>query len=192
MPRVSLTTLLLVGIVTCSDAGQGRGPIRTPDPSTPAREIEPLLEVLARTPFGPVYADDGAGDGTVTQSGEIIGSGPTVRPVSAVKAIVDLRGVAIPLLIDHLDDSRPTAITFESRRVPLGHVALDILMHITRSTKRIFFSDCGDDGLGACVQPGYYFRPDATRAEMRAVKARWDTARKRGWVRFEYPSWWAK
>jgi hypothetical protein len=78
----------------------------------PARQVGAYFDVLANTPFGTIYAEDGAGDGTVMQSGELIDSGPLVKPVRAVKAVVDLRARAIPMLIDHLDDARPTKIVF--------------------------------------------------------------------------------
>jgi hypothetical protein len=75
--------------------------------------------------------------------------------------------------------------------VKLGHVALDILTHIIAKTNRIFVPNCADDGLGACIQRGFYFRPDASREQIASVKANWQAALKRGSLRFEYPTWWA-
>lgn len=149
-----------------------------------------LLSALSSVDFGTVYADDGAGDGTVTQKGLVIESGPNLKPDARVKALVDLRQSAIPLLIAHLDDRRPTRILFHGRPTPLGHVALDILSHVVKPTNRLFILDCADDGLGACFQPGYYFRPDASLSDMRTVKSNWQMAYKRHAIQFEYPHWW--
>jgi len=157
-----------------------------------AQQIEAYFDALAKTPFGNIYADDGAGDGTVTQSGELVDSGPLVRPVQAVRAIVDLRAGAIPILVAHLDDERATTIVFAGKLVRLGHLALDILTHIVGRTNRVFVSHCADDGLGACIQRGFYFRPDASAEQMSAVKAVWQIALKRGSLQFVYPRWWAK
>jgi hypothetical protein len=155
-------------------------------------QIESYFDVLAKTDFGNIYADDGAGDGSATQCGDVIESGPMVKPKQPVKTIVDLGAGAIPILIDHLDDARATSIVFAGRPVRLGHLALDILTHIIVNTDSIFISDCVDDGLGACILSEYYFRPDAPLQRILAVKAHWQAALKRGMLRFEYPNWWAK
>jgi hypothetical protein len=148
------------------------------------------LKVLVDADFGTVYADDGAGDGTVTYKGELIGSGPNVKPDPRVKAVVDLKSAAIPLLITHLDDPRPTRIRFQGKPVPLGHVALDILTHVIGETNTVFVQDCADDGLGACIQPAYYFRPDASLQQMKAVKQSWQKLNDVNGLVFQYPSWW--
>jgi hypothetical protein len=135
------------------------------------------------------YSDDGAADATVLQD-----------PVPEVRAVLALQERAIPILIRHLDDQRPTAATFSTgsfhrttTRVPVGYVCLDILTNIVATKNGIIRTDCADDGLGACVAAGYYFRPDATlagaKANMRAVKARWQRAYDRRWLSFRYPSW---
>jgi len=43
--------------------------------------------------------------------------------------------------------------------VPVGYVCLDILMSEV-SGQLVLEPDCADDGLGACVNYGFYFRPD--------------------------------
>lgn len=43
--------------------------------------------------------------------------------------------------------------------VPLGYVCLDILMNEV-SGDPVWYPDCSDDGLGACVKNLFYFRPD--------------------------------
>ena len=141
--------------------------------------------------FGRVYVEDGAADGSVTSS---------ERPPQAVKNILDLGPKAIPLLIAHLDDTRLTSATFEGGftwgkpiRVPVGHVCLDILLHIIGENRHVFDWECGDDGLGACVKKGYYFRPDEyypvgtsneyiERLGVRVAKANWLKAYRRGWL----------
>jgi hypothetical protein len=126
------------------------------------------------------------------QCGELIDSGRLCAALPAVRAIIDLRGAAIPILIDHLDDLRPSTVVFAGKPVPLGHLALDMLTHIVRTTNRVFVTGCADDGLGACIKSGYYFRPDASAQKMSAAKVRWQAALKSGVLRFEYPRWWAK
>ncbi len=50
--------------------------------------------------------------------------------------------------------------------------------------------DCADDSLGACIQKGYYFRPDASLERMKAVKKNRQKILNRGVLVFEYPKWW--
>jgi hypothetical protein len=146
---------------------------------------EKLLSALVGVDFGVVYADDGAGDGTVTDQGRVFPPGQSVDPAKCVQAIVDLRGEAIPLLINHLDDRRPTLTKFNGKPVPLGHIALDILSNITGSNSEVDIPDCSDDGLGACFQPGFYFRPDASLGEMKAVKVKWQKLYRKGLLVFD-------
>jgi hypothetical protein len=113
-----------------------------------------------------------------------------LKPDARVKAVVDLKRSAVPLLIDHLDDRRPTRILFNGRPTPLSHVALDILSHVVKPNDKLFILDCADDGLGACFQPGYYFRPDASMDQMRVAKSNWQKAYKSGTIQFEYPHQW--
>ena len=155
------------------------------------------IDALVSYPnFGRIYVEDGAADGSVTSP---------ASPPQAVKNILDLGPKAIPLLIAHLDDTRLTSATFEGGftwgkpiRVPVGHVCLDILMHITGGNRHISDSDCFDDGLGACVKEGYYFRPDEyypagkneyiARLGVRVAKVNWLRAYRRGWLNFHRPS----
>jgi len=153
-------------------------------------EQEKLLSALIEVNFGVIYVDDGTGDGNVTYKGQILGSGPNVKPDDRVKAVVNLRSTAVPLLIEHLDDTRPKKNLFKGKPTPLGYVALDILTHIIEPTDTIFILDCADDGLGACFQPGYYFRPDASLSEMRSVKESWQRAYRSDTIVFDYPSGW--
>lgn len=147
------------------------------------------IDALTTAPSLVVYSEDGAADATVTEN-----------PSREVRAIVNLRSSAIPLLIAHLNDTRPTSAKFKGNPVPVGHVCLDILTNIV-SAPEILIKDCADDGLGACVGGGYYFRPDAfTRKgsgfvagrEVARVKANWQRAYRRGGVKFRYPAWWKR
>ncbi len=50
--------------------------------------------------------------------------------------------------------------------------------------------DCADDGLGACVRDGYYFRPDEAKTSVIGeVKANWQQAHQDGKVKFKNPAW---
>ncbi|MGA1984575.1 MAG: hypothetical protein ABSG84_19185 [Acidobacteriaceae bacterium] len=125
------------------------------------RYIDPLLAVKD---FKTHYYEDGAADATVLFP---LGDAdhPYPRPVDPVIALVRLREKSIPLIIDCLSDSRITSVRFDGNamtrpmNVPLGYVCLDILMGTTKD-RSVYFPDCADDGLGACIEPDFYFRPD--------------------------------
>ena len=129
------------------------------------------------------YNDDGAGDGSVLQS-----------PVPEVKDVLNLGSEAVPLLIEHLDDTRLTVAVFNGReqrnkRVPVGHICLDILTgSVDAPVAKI--EDCADDGLGACVDADFYFRPnEASLKKIKEVKANWQRTYRDGKVKFAYPVW---
>lgn len=164
----------------------------------PAHGNDDLITALVNARLGTNYSDGGAADATVTA----LATSDTSRQTASaeVRAIFDLGPRCIPLLIAHLDDQRLTKTRFyggEFRnapiQVPLSHICLDILLHATDS-RAVYVKDCADDGLGACVRQGYYFRPDVLRgrgglAAMRRVKARWRQAYKAKRIRFKYPDW---
>ena len=125
------------------------------------RYIDPLLGVKD---FRTHYFEDGAADATVLfPQGDK--DHPYPLPVDPVITLVRLREKSIPLLIDCLADGRMTSVRFDGNaitrpmNVPLGYVCLDILMDTTKD-RSAFFPDCADDGLGACMKPDFYFRPD--------------------------------
>jgi len=113
------------------------------------------------------------------------------------------------MLIAHLDDTRLTSAKLcsyfpggrsECAPVPVGYVCLDILMSIVRAPT-IIRSECGDDGFGACIVNGYYFRPDAyvrngdrfvANAEVHRVKSNWQRANRKRYLKYEYPEWWKR
>ena len=174
-----LTTILVALLLSIPLAGQTRA----------RSDGSERIDGLTTAPSLVVYSEDGAADATVTEN-----------PPREVRAIVNLGSRAIPLLIAHLDDARPTSAKFNGSSVPVGHVCLDILTNIV-SAPGILIKDCADDGLGACVDGRYYFRPDAfTRRggsfvasrEVARVKANWQRAYRRGGVKFRYPAWWKR
>jgi hypothetical protein len=120
--------------------------------------IEPLLTA---PDFHTSYYEDGAADATVTCPGPCDGQS---SPIPVVSALMNSSAV-VPLLIDCLNDGRLTSIHFDGNattrpmQVPVGYVCLDILTsEFTR--KPIVIPGCANDGLGACVYTGFYFRPD--------------------------------
>jgi hypothetical protein len=169
-----LTVLLLFLLIAISAQG---GSHKTSSTS-PSRYIDALVSA----PHLVVYSEDGAADATVVEN-----------PVVEVRSILKLGARAIPLLIAHLGDTRLTAAKFgrdQARRVPVGYVCLDILSNIVRS-KRILVEDCADDGLGACIKDGYYFRPDAyssksgrliPQAQVFKVQTKWKRAYRNGYL----------
>lgn len=152
----------------------------------PKLSSEKLIRALADVNFGEVYYDDGAADGSVTDK-QWITQLAGKAAFASVQSILDLKDRAIPLLIEHVDDQRPTRIMFNGNPVPLGHVAMDILTHIIGTNDCVFIADCADDGLGACIEPAYYFRPDAKSSEMRKVKMNWRRLYASGVLKFEPP-----
>ena len=106
-----------------------------------------------------------------------------------MKAVVDLREAAIPLLIAALDDPRATGTLFKGKPTPLGHMALDILTHVIKLTNTVLVEESGEDGLGACIKSCYYFRPDATPAKMGRTKKKWQELYRQGAIVFLYPKW---
>jgi hypothetical protein len=176
-----------------------------PSPTTPTgrarinrrADSDRRITALAAAPSLVTYSDDGAADVTVMEVGEN-DRGAVEKPIPEVSAIVKLGAKAIPLLIRHLDDTRLTSARFHGRPVPVGHVCLDILTSIIIAPK-VLVKDCPDDGLGACIKRGYYFRPDAygigkdkqmARPEILRVQSNWWRAYRGGRIRFRYPSWW--
>src|SRR5262245_36637537 len=66
-------------------------------------KLDKLIDALVIAPTRNCnYVEDGAADATVMQN-----------PVQTVREIVSVKDKAIPLLIQHLDDLRLTAATFD-------------------------------------------------------------------------------
>ena len=148
--RTATLAIVLVGFVV-----SGAPPSRLSTAEDYRKYIDPLVTM---DDAGVMYNDDGAADASVL----FPGSG---RPRDPVIALVRLRAKSLPLLIDCLSDTRVSKAGFggdattRPMKVPVGYVCLDLLMG-TAKNRAIFRPDCADDGLGACVSTGYYFRPD--------------------------------
>jgi hypothetical protein len=172
--------------------------IAVPRASQAGRQQDSLIDALTSAPALVAYVEDGAAWMSVLD-----GSSATV------KAIVSLGAEAIPLLISHLDDTRLTSATFDGGvtrgrpiRVPVGYLCLDILLEIVDDRAPVFIKDCADDGLGACIEPDYYFRPDEyypgawkeyrAREGVRVVKRSWERAYRSKLLHFRSPVRWAK
>ena len=135
-----------------------------------------------------LYVEDGAADGTV------LIAGPGGKAPREVRTLLACPQDAARLLVSQLTDMRTSLFTCrttktkgEVRPVPMGHVAMDLLQHLaprSQSPPHLTPGDCSDDGFGACLANGYYFRPDdyeLVDGEMRAlpivaeVQANWQT-----------------
>jgi hypothetical protein len=174
MNLLTVGTLLFVTTIS-AQAGRPRPPSESPE-----RYIDALVSAAHLV----VYSEDGAADSTVMEN-----------PVPEVRNILLMGAKAIPLLIAHLKDTRITAAKFgrsQAQGVPVGYVCLDILSNIVMS-KRILIDDCADDGLGACVRDGYYFRPDAysrknglivPKSEVFRAQVRWKRAYRNGKIKY--------
>lgn len=163
-------------------------------------DIESYIDALVCSPNLHVnYISDGAADMSVVDMSK-------EEAAPEVRNVVELGSKAIPFLIRHLDDRRLTSATIsvyegrtkKSTPVPLGHICLDILTHVIKAPK-IFDYECGDDGFGACIESGFYFSPDDYHLEngelkgnaiVYTTKKNWQKAYKKGWIKFNYPSWW--
>ena len=167
--------------------------------SSAEAQTDAIIDELVSTPdFGIIYIADGAGDGTILNG----------TPAVSVKKIVSLQDKAIPLLIRHLDDTRITSALYKGgthwsnpAAVPVGYLCLDILSQIVSDNKTLFVGgerDCDTDWMGSCIQPKYYFDPDAYSGQrnhlvpsrrVMSVQHNWEAAQRNGLLRFRFPSW---
>lgn len=158
---------------------------RLSSPSEYHKYIDALLTVKD---FGTHYSEDGAADATILFPSS--GTNPYARPAEAVIALVRLREKGFPLLIDCLTENRITSLRFDGNRitkamnVPLGYVCLDIWMQTTWGGP-VSDPECADDGLGACMNDGFYFRPDdySNCWEHECLLRPWVTVVQRNWKR---------
>lgn len=155
MPLVCMAVLLLAPVCAFSQK-----PLASKEDYQ--KYIEPLLK---EKDFGTHYIEDGAADASVLTPTE---RGPTFhldRPSDPVIKLIRLGAKSVPLLIDCLSDGRVTSVRFDGNTitramsVPVGYVCLDILTGSVRG-KPVSDMLCGSDGLGACMNKGFYFRPD--------------------------------
>jgi hypothetical protein len=197
-PASSLVVLVAAII---SPAWPQESSAQTPTKPTVQDSASVIEELLSTPDFGIVYIADGAGDGSVLNE----------TPAVAVKKIVALQSRAIPLLIAHLDDARETSAKYKGGAhwgnpiaVPVGYLCLDILSQLVVDNEILFIQarrDCDFDGMGACIQPKYYFNPDdyslkahhlVPDGRVLAAKRNWQRAYKTGMLKFRFPSWLAR
>jgi len=166
------------------------------------RSIRNSLETVRKLgDLGVVYIEDAAGDGSVVK---IPPEYHSIRP--EVAAVLQCGSRAAAILIEHLDDTRPTSAEFSGGshraspiRVPFGVVSLDLLMSISTFDSPVRDSETEDnDGLGCGFKAEYYFRPDEFETPQGASKAsswvlkvkfRWRRALARSQLKFEYSKW---
>ncbi len=164
---------------------------------------EKLIDALVNAPELQSYYDDGAGDATVL---EIDGDNKVRDLKKEVRDILLLKQKAIPLLIEHLSDERLTAATFsggfispsQTYHVPVGFICLDILTSIIGNNKTVYYKyECGDDGMGSCINEGFYFRPDDYKSAgkelhqrdiVNIVRKNWEKAYRLGKIKYNFKS----
>jgi len=154
---------------------------------------EALIDALTTYPFGAVHTDDIAMENSITYVGKKVDDNNGVIPAPPVKAIAELGGQpAILLLISHLSDQRPTQATYHDQPVPVAYLALDLLLHMTdMNDERVVVPGCEQHGLGDCMQPDFYFSPDASDPNVLvSVQKDWADENTRQPINFVYPSWW--
>jgi len=183
----AVALLPLSPLCTAQQAAQ-----RSTPQTTAAAKNEALIDALVSYPFGEVYSDDISMTNSITYAGKKVDDNNGVVPVPAVKAIGDLGSPAILLLISHLNDQRPTQAQYRQQRVPLAYLALDLLLHLTdMNDERVVVPGCEQHGLGDCMQPDFYFSPDASDPNVfTSVQKDWFEENKRQPINFVYPSWW--
>ena len=170
--------------------------------STAADYTKYIDQLLSVPDFGIEYYEDGAADASVLWPQISKPPYGNLKPAAPVKAILELKTRALPLLIDCLADARLTNAVFGGNKitnrmkVPVGYVCLDILMGIVPG-KPVADPDCADDGLGACMNPGFFFRPDdyyscgpnecIARPWVLVVQKNWRAQYRSHRLRFKYP-----
>jgi hypothetical protein len=180
--------------------------------NTPIDSNKPksLIDSLIAAPKLVHYGEDGARDASVLGLYNIDKNGMTNAPVKEVADIVALREAAVPLLIEHLDDTRPTSATFHGGylpdsaprvKVPVGYICLDILLKIVDSKVYAGKLEIESEAeLGGGVKDGFYFRPDdywllgadgfMVRPIVRIVKTNWQKAYREKRVKYDYKVTW--
>lgn len=213
-----LSAFMWLSLAACSTSQTHSPAITLVSPKLSAAQFARLPTAPSKKPIDALvnaptlyvhYSEDGAADATVLAISPDLDGYATNPIAQEVKDIVALREKALPLLIECLDDTRPTVATVSSNgyltkkpiHVPVGHVCLDILLNIVGvNNKLIYYNESGDDGLGSGVRDGYYFRPDdytvfgedrfAQRPIVRIVKANWQRAYRAGKIKYDYEISW--
>jgi len=192
-----LCCFLPVVVLPCF-AQQPAPPRQAASPSRPSNvataKNEALIDALTSYPFGEVYTEDISTNNSISYSGKAVSENPGdgVIPPQQVRAIAELGQAAIPLLISHLTDQRPTQAFYRQQPVPVAYLVLDLLLHMTdMNDERVVVPGCEQHGLGDCMQPEFYFSPDTKDPNVLAsVKTDWTEENKRQPINFIYPTWW--
>lgn len=159
--RVFRSLLLAVAMLVSLLPAMAAKPVRLASAADYHRYIDPLIAVQD---YGTSYYEDGAADASVVYPESAEAPNGYVEPALAVVNLVQLGRRGLPILIDCLSDGRRTKMRFEGNAitsamdVPVGYVCLDVLMSEV-SGRLVTDPECGD-GLGACINYGFYFRPD--------------------------------
>jgi len=159
--------------------------------------VENLISIAYKPTIRTIYVEDGAADGHIL----------LVKDDENIKNILACKNKAIPILIDNINNKTESLVCFrggidETVIIPVtvGFIAQDILLNSNGWDKDITYSDCNDDGLGACVKNEYYFRPDRffindtkqISDRVKQVKNNWLEAYKNNKFGFVSPEWYYK
>ncbi len=194
MPRFhALVLCCLLPLVSLPCVAQQAAP--SPRPANPAAtRNEALIDALTTIPFGEMYTEDITNTNSIAYFGKSVSENPGdgVVPAPQLRAIADLGQAAIPLLISHLTDQRPTLATYHQQPVPVAYLVLDLLLHMTdMNDERVVVPGCEQHGLGDCMQPDFYFSPDTKDPNtLASVKQDWADENKKQPINFVYPPWW--
>ena len=193
MYRPIVLTLLLGFAVACVDSN-AQTPSRPAGVQTvAATKNEALIDALIAYPFGDVYSEDVSSANSITHVGKQASEADQgIIPVPPVRAIANLGQQAIPLLIAHLTDQRPSQAKYREQPVPAAYLALDLLLHITdMNDERVVVPQCEQHGLGDCMQPDFYFSPDTSDPNtFSSVQKSWLEENKKQPIKFVEPTWW--
>lgn len=158
-----MSRALLGAMIACICVSALRAdPVRLSKKSEYTRYVDALIAVQD---YGTHYYEDGAADASVVYPANTEPPYGYREPVPAVVDLIRLGVYGLPLLIDCLSDARLTKMRFDGNtitqamNVPVGYVCLDILMSEVRQ-RPVWESRCDGDGLGVCINYGFYFRPD--------------------------------
>jgi hypothetical protein len=216
--RKLFLAFLLSSLASCSTTSQMQSQTVTPAPSkssspsslkTSTTSNEKLIAALVAAPNLYVqYVEDGAADDSVLAIYPDLDGYATNPIAKEVKDIVALGDKAIPLLIEHLEDTRPTSatvlfggyLTDKPVQVPVGFICLDILTSIIERNNNHIFVEDSADGFCGDIKDGYCFRPDDYKAYadgkfkerpiVRIVKANWQKAYRDRKVKYDYKAAW--
>jgi len=161
------------------------------------RQIPCDGDVVALSFISLEYVRDGADDDSLAQivadrheAAAVDGLGTNMKSEEARLIERVACREAISMLIDHIDDVRPTrAIRVDGNRriiVPLGYLCLDLLISMSIGESLIFDHEDVSE-----VRPEYWFPPDVLAQPeagrvMARVKRAWVQAKAAGVLKFHY------